>query len=363
MRLEDIMPGAIGQRLAGVDPSPVRSDLCDATVAVVGATGAVGLELLALLVELGVDPSRIRAIASESSIGRVVRAAGCEFTIRGSADAHDVDVAILATPADVSRQLAPALLADGVLVSDNSSAFRNTAPLVIPELNPGVLGTEDRLIASPNCTTTIALTGMSAILKAFAPASIEIVSYQAVSGAGLDAMRALLGETRELLEERSSEPRWLSHPVAFNAFPHESAFDPASGQCEEERKFAREAGRLLSVPAGVLSATCLRVPVLRTHTLAVRLQVSESVSESLVRERLATAGGVRLVDDGPSSHEATGRCEVLVGRVRVDPALGSSGSVIRAVVAGDQLLKGAAWNALQNAALLLRRPGNATSPG
>lgn len=362
MRLEDIMPGAIGQRLAGLDPSPVRSALGDSTVAVVGATGAVGLEVLALLIELGVEPAKIRAIASDSSVGRVVRAAGREFTIHGTADAHDVDVAILATPAEVSRHLAPVLLADGVLVSDNSSAFRDTAPLVIPELNPEVLGVEDRVIASPNCTTTIALTGMSAILKALPPASIEIVSYQAVSGAGLDAMRALLAETHDLLEERAGQPRWLSHRVAFNAFPHESTFDPASGQCEEERKFSREARRLLSGSPAGLSATCLRVPVLRTHTLVVRLELAESVSESVVREHLSSAPGVRLVGQGPSSHEATGRCEVLVGRVRVDAGTGSTGSVIRAVVAGDQLLKGAAWNAIQNAALLLqRRPRSAAT--
>lgn len=357
MRLVDIMPGAVGRRLESVDAASVGTALQTATIAVVGATGAVGLEVLALLVELGVEPARIRAIASASSVGSIVRSGGRDHEIRGLGEALEAEVAILATPAEVSRRIAPELIDAGVLVSDNSSAFRDEAPLIIPEWNPEAVRRGDRLVASPNCTTTIAVTGIAPLLATRPPISLEIVSYQAISGAGMPALHAILEESRDLLAGDAPSPRWRHHPVAFNAFPHESSLDPVSGACGEERKFVQEAGRLLRLPSASLAATCLRIPVLRTHTVAVRLRLPEACSVEMVRTRLASAPGVRLVEDGPTSHQATARAGVLVGRIRVESSTEGAGSLVRAVVAGDQLLKGAAWNALQNAALLVSATG------
>lgn len=354
MTLDSIMPGADRRRLTPALAGPVREAIAHSTIAVIGATGAVGLEALALLVELGLEPDRVIAVASDASVGREIVAGGRSHRVRGLDAARSADVAVVATPAEIARSIVPHLLDHGVLVSDNTSAFRHMAPLVLPELGIEAVSTTDRLASSPNCTTTIALTGLGPLLKTHDIRSLEIVSYQAVSGAGIHAMQALLDESADLLGGAAARPRWLDHPAAFNAFPHESPVESDAGTCAEERKFARETTRLLATPPQSLAATCLRVPVLRSHTVAARLHVAETVSAKEVRDRLRDGAGVRVVDDGPTSHDATGGCEVLVGRLRTTDAPDEAGTIIRAVIAGDQLLKGAAWNAIQNAALLRR---------
>ncbi|MEO0631357.1 MAG: aspartate-semialdehyde dehydrogenase, partial [Planctomycetota bacterium] len=321
----------------------------------VGATGAVGLEALALLIELGVRPERIIACASKRSEGDTINAGGQEFVVQSADAAARADAAVLATPAEVSRALVPELAAQGVRVSDNSWAFRQQAPLIIPEINGReVTGLLDLVVSTPNCTTTIALVGLHGLLHAFDWDTLEIVSYQAVSGAGIGAMRALLDETERVVAGEQPAPQWLDHAVAFNVFPHESAMDDASGQCEEELKFAREASRILGTDRGAFAATCMRVPVLRSHTVVARLSISEVVRASDVAEIVGATAGVRLVSGQATSIDAAGRCDVLADRIRVQPDRVRGGSVIWMMIAGDQLLKGAAWNAIQNAGLLLR---------
>jgi len=252
------------------------------------------------------------------------------------------------------------MLRRGVLASDNSSAHRRSAALVIPEINGERVARGTRLVASPNCTTAIALTAVGGLVREAGAASLEIASYQAVSGAGLGAMRALLGETEDAIGGLAARPRWLAEPAAFNAFPHESAVDEATGMSAEEAKFVAEAPLVLGDSGLHAAATCVRVPTLRTHTVAIRVRVRRSICGHRARAAIGRASGVRLVENGPSSHDAAGGCGVLVGRVRVeeDPSAsrrgGPGGTVVRLIAAGDQLLKGAAWNALQNAALLVR---------
>ncbi|MEM1071619.1 MAG: aspartate-semialdehyde dehydrogenase [Planctomycetota bacterium] len=353
MKLSEIMPGADRTRLTAALAAPVRKALANKTIAIIGATGAVGLEALALLVELGVTPHRIVPVGSVRSEGRAIQAAGQTFQIRSLEHACDADVAILATPADASRSLGPLFQEAGVLVSDNSSAFRHEAPLVIPEINPDAISKGARIVSTPNCTTTIALMGLAGVLRELTVDAIDIVSYQAVSGAGIRAMHALIDESREVVSDRHSEPRWLLHDVAFNVFPHESDLDPATGQCREERKFALETSRLLQYPPRCITATCLRVPVLRAHTVVAGVSLRDCPTTNEVAGMIGGVRGVRLADGTLNSSEATGSCEVHVDRIRVDPNPVHGGSVMRVIISGDQLLKGAAWNAIQNAAMLL----------
>jgi aspartate-semialdehyde dehydrogenase len=355
LELADIMPGATRQRLTAELAEPVRASLVGKTIAVVGATGAVGLEALALLTELGVPNDRIIASGSARSVGNQIFSGGENFRVLPVAAVERADIAVLATPAEVSSRIAPALAACGVLVSDNSSALRRSAPLVIPEINPRAAKAEDRIIATPNCTTTIALTGLAGVLHEFSCDGIEITSYQAVSGAGLTAMQSLIDESRDIVQGRPTKPRWLDHPVAFNVFPHESELDTTTGQCAEELKFAGEASRILAGTPSRFVATCLRVPVLRSHTVVARLEISEQPSPDEVAARIATTPSVEVLEKEHTSAAAAGSCNVLVSRIRVEPNAKYGGSVIRMIISSDQLLKGAAWNALQNASLLLTK--------
>ncbi len=320
----------------------------------VGASGAVGLEALALLAEVGVDPDRVIAAGSAQSAGRALDICGQRFVVHEASDRLDADAAILATPAEVSLRLAPALAARGLLVSDNSSALRHSVPLVIPEVNPWALNADDRIIASPNCTTTIALTACEGLRRAYGVRSIEITSQQAFSGAGLDAMRSLIGQTRATLGGGSYEVGASARTLAFNAYPHESALD-GDGLCTEERKFQHETARIWNDAEPWTNACCLRVPTLRSHLVVVRLRTRRPCTKQEAEEAIAASPGVVLTDSGPDARSATKRCDVLAGRVVVRESPGDGGSEVRFVAAGDQLLKGAAWNALQNLCLLIER--------
>jgi aspartate-semialdehyde dehydrogenase len=362
-RIDDLLPGMPRRRMSGAQRASLARALDGRMIAVVGATGAVGLEALALLAEAGVPSTHVHAIASDASAGSCLPYAGSGIRVGSTEDLFRLVcddrvggvIALLATPAPVSRELVPRLRSLGVPVSDNSSAFRATAPLVIPEINPGA-AVGSGLLASPNCTTTIALTAAAPIVRASGVRSIEITSYQAVSGAGLGAMRALIEETTLAVGGRRACANWLDHPAAFSVFPHESDLDSETGLCAEEAKFAYEAPRILGDARIGLAATCMRVPVLRTHTVAVRVATARPAHAAEIRRALASAPGVRTVGQGPSSLDASCLCDVLVGRVRVEPDPDGGGSVVRLIAAGDQLLKGAAWNALQNAALLAPFP-------
>lgn len=355
--VDTLMPGSPGERLGEARAAEIRERLKRRTIAVVGASGAVGLEALALLAEAGVDPDRIIAAGSARSAGRVLEAGGRRHVVRETSDSLKVDAAILATPAPISQRLAPALAAKGVLVSDNSSALRHSVPLVIPEVNAEAAGPNDRVIASPNCTTTIALTACEGLRRSFGVRSIEITSQQAISGAGLEAMQELLRQTQAACStdrEATAAADVSARPLAFNAYPHESELSE-SGLCAEELKFQRETARIWNDSCVSTGACCLRVPTLRSHLVVVRIRTQRPCTKKEAERAIAASPGVVLTESGPDARSATKRCDVLAGRVVVHESSNAGGSEVRLIAAGDQLLKGAAWNALQNLCLLFDR--------
>ncbi len=346
-RMTDAQRAWLGERMRG------RS------VAIVGGTGAVGLETLALFVEAGVDASSVHVFASERSAGREIEIDGVRWTV-GATDPGEIascDAAILALDAALSRELAPRLVERGVLVVDHSSAFRMdpATPLVIPEINGSDLAGA-RLVASPNCTTTIAMMPADAIRREFGLESMGVVSYQAASGAGLAALEGLERECRAALADDEPAAGFFPVPAAFNVFPHESAIAPGSRSSGEEVKIARESRRMWKEDSLAVEATCVRVPVFRTHTVALRLVLRSGATIAEIEGAVRAMEGVELLDSSspaPTSLGATGRCVVLAGRVKpADPTAEADGEhrVVSLVAAGDQLLKGSAWNGVQIAA-------------
>ena len=368
--LNELWPGAIGarRRMTPAENAWLRDATRGSTIGVFGATGAVGLEVLALLREIDFPAAEIRAFGSERSAGTTLAYGEANVPVEPT-DAWlqgiPLSVAVLATPTDTARALAPALRASGIPVSDNSSAFRLDpgAALVIPEINAdssahNSTGSGSALLASPNCTTTIALTAAEPVRRAWGVRALSVASYQAVSGAGLEAMRALVVNTTEFLSGATPADRF----AGFNAFPHESPVD-AEGWCEEENKLRHETARLWGIDPARVRGTCVRVPVLRTHLVAVTLHTERATDRSKAERAIREGAGVELCEHGPAALDASGRCAVQVGRVVVEDDLDGPGSVVRFVAAGDQLLKGAAWNALQNAGLLLSRARRVTRTG
>jgi aspartate-semialdehyde dehydrogenase len=333
----------------------------DLEIAVVGARGAVGSELLALLASRGVAATRVRALGRAASAGQRVPFGAQQLELRpaDTAQLSGAQLVFLAAGAEAARELAPMALDLGARVIDASSAFREDpqVPLVLPEVNGGRLRTSrSRLVASPNCTTTLAVLATDPLRRAFGLRRMVLASYQAVSGAGRRAMDELRRQTAEALAGRTTAPQVFAEPCAFNLFSHDSAVDPHSGQNLEEQKLARESARLWGDGETAIAATCVRVPVLRVHCLALQLELVRPASEEEVRAALDGAPGLAWADDRelnrfPTPARAEGRREVLIGRLRPDPSLGRErdgrGRGFGLFVAGDQLLKGAALNCLQ----------------
>lgn len=329
------------------------------SVAVVGASGAVGRELLALLAARGLRPERLlgsrdRVIETPHGTYQQTPLAQNSFT--------GVEMAFFCAPSLVAREQAAVAVDAGCLVVDNSSAFRldKAVPLVVPEVNGEALhglGDGVGLVANPNCSTIILLMAIAPLHRAFGCERLDVTTYQAVSGAGSRAMEELRRATRADLEGRHWQPTVFKEPVAFNVFSHDSEVDAETGYNGEETKIVREVAKILEDPPAV-TATCLRVPVMRSHCEAVTVTLQRSVTEAELQKALEAAPGVRILDDReanrfPTAREAVGSGEVLVGRIRPDrsrSAEDSAGTRWRSfhlLIAGDQLLKGAALNALQ----------------
>jgi aspartate-semialdehyde dehydrogenase len=330
-------------------------------VAVVGATGAVGVEILQCLEKRRFPLSEIRALASARSAGKTLPFAGKSITVTelNESSFDGVDLALFSAGGATSRKFAPIATARGAVVVDNSSAFRMDAgvPLVVPEINPETLASHHGIIANPNCAAIISITPLWPIHKRNPIRRLIISTYQAASGAGAAAMEELRESTRASLEGRAYEPKVLPHPYAFNLFSHNTRIDPATGYNEEESKVIAEARKIFGEPDLRVSATCVRVPVLRAHCVSVTFECERAISPKEVREILATAPGVRVVDDAernyfPMPKDATGEDDILVGRIRQDLS-DPSGKSISIFAAGDQLLKGAALNAVQIAERLM----------
>jgi aspartate-semialdehyde dehydrogenase len=328
-------------------------------VAVVGVTGAVGQEMLACLEKRGFPVGEVKALASSRSAGKTIRFKGGELAIAETTSASfaGVDIALMAVEADQSREFSPAAAKAGAVVIDNSSAYRMDpdCPLVIPEVNPEAARRRPKgIIANPNCSTIIMNVPVWPLHRANPVKRIIVSTYQAASGAGRPAMDELEATTRDWAAGRPVQPKVFPHQLVMNLFSHNSSLHE-NGYNTEEMKMTLETRKIFSVPDLAVAATCVRVPVLRAHCEAVTLEFTRPMRPEEATAILAQAPGVRILDDrennrSPQPLDAAGQGDVLVGRVREDLSLPGRGLMLW--VAGDQLLKGAALNAVQIAELL-----------
>ncbi len=327
-------------------------------VAILGATGAVGQELLQLLEERRFPVAELRPLASPRSAGQSLPWKGQPLTIEAVTEQafEGIDLVLASAGGSISRQWAPVAAAAGAVVIDNSSAFRLDpgVPLVVPEVNPEAAFGHAGIIANPNCTT-ILLTLALAPLAARRPLRRVVVStYQSASGAGARAMEELQRLSRTVLDGGEPVSEVLPHSLAFNLFLHNSPLQP-NGYCEEELKMLNETRKILGLPDLRLTATCVRVPVLRAHSEAVNIEFHEPFPVEEARALLAVAPGVELLENFetnrfPMPTDVTGRDPVAVGRIRQDL---SDPNALELWLCGDQIRKGAALNAIQIAELLL----------
>jgi aspartate-semialdehyde dehydrogenase len=327
-------------------------------VAVVGATGAVGAEFLSVLDRRNFPVASLRALSSVRSAGKQVHFGEETIEVEELTERSfdKIDIALFSAGGDVSREFAPIAKAAGAVVIDNSSAFRMDpdVPLVIPEINGEDVKRHRGIIANPNCTTAVALMAIYPLHRVFGVRRVFASSYQAVSGSGARAIAELKEQVAAEAESRSSTPQVYPHPIAFNVLPHVDTF-LETGYTKEEMKFQNEGRKIMHLPEFRASVTCVRVPVYRSHSVAVTAEFEKTVSVEQAREVLAKAPGLELVDEPQSNRYPTplnvaGKDNCEVGRVRLDCALENGLSFW---VCGDQLLKGAALNAVQIAELLL----------
>ncbi len=327
------------------------------TVAILGATGAVGQELLALLAERAFPIKELRLLASPRSAGVEVPWQGKKLQVQAVDEAalQGVDLVLASAGGSVSRQWAPLAVQQGAIVIDNSSAFRldPEVPLVVPEVNPAAALQHKGIIANPNCTT-ILLSLALAPLAAQRPLKRVVVStYQSASGAGARAMEELQQLSRTVLDGGEPQSEVLPYSLAFNLFLHNSPLQ-ANGYCEEELKMLYETRKIMGLDQLRLTATCVRVPVLRAHSEAVNLEFEEPFPVEEARALLSAAPGLELIEDFatnrfPMPSDVTGRDAVAVGRIRQDL---SNPNALELWLCGDQIRKGAALNAIQIAELL-----------
>jgi aspartate-semialdehyde dehydrogenase len=330
-------------------------------VAIVGATGAVGQELLRTLEQRRFPVAELHLLASARSAGKRMAFNGREIEVStlNERSFDGVDLALFSAGSGTAREFAPIAARAGAIVVDNSSAFRMdpAVPLVVPEINPQELEGHTGIIANPNCVAIVALMPMWPIHRRNHIRRATLATYQAASGAGAAAMAELQESTRAYLDGRPFEPRVLPHPYAFNVFSHDTKIDPATGYNGEETKVINESRKILGDPDIGIGVTCIRVPVLRAHAIAMTIECEHPITPDEARALLSDAPGVRVVDDPernyfPMPSDASGADEVLVGRIRRD-LCDPSGRSLALFACGDQLLKGAALNAVQIAERLL----------
>jgi aspartate-semialdehyde dehydrogenase len=326
-------------------------------VAIVGATGAVGVEMIKTLEKRNFPVGQLTLLASAKSAGKTLPFRGEPVTIKELRDDSfaGVDVALFSAGGDISRKYAAIAVKAGAVVVDNSSAFRMEAdvPLVVPEINGDDVKKHKGIIANPNCTTAITLMALYPLHQEFRVKRIFASSYQAVSGTGAQAIAELQEQVRAIAAGEPVEKKVYPHQIAFNVLPHVDGF-LESGYTKEEMKMQNEGRRIMHHPTFKASVTCVRVPVYRAHSVAVHAEFERPVSLGDAREALAKAPGLDVVDDPancayPLPLYVAERDNCQVGRLRLDCAL-ENGLVFW--VAGDQLLKGAALNAVQIAELI-----------
>ncbi len=329
-------------------------------VAVAGATGAVGGVMLRVLEERGFPVTELRPLASSRSVGMEIDFLGRSIAVRElTPDAFEgIDIALFSAGGDRSRMFAPAAVEAGAVVIDNSSAFRMDAhvPLVVPEVNEKHLEGHSGVIANPNCVAAPLVVALKPIADAVGLERVIVSSYQSVSGTGAAAIEELSTQSRGALDGDEPQPSVYPHPIAFNVLPHIGPFEE-SGYTDEETKVGNETRKMLDMPDLPVSATCVRVPVVRSHSESVQIETTEKISAQHVRELLMGAPGLVLADDPahnvyPLARASEGRDEVFIGRIREDSSH-PRGLVFWLV--SDNLRKGAATNAVQIAESLVMR--------
>ena len=329
------------------------------TVAILGATGAVGQEMMKILEERNFPVGRLVPLASKRSAGSTLKFKGKDVVIQEARDEafQGVDIVLGAAENDIAERFAPAIVKAGAVFVDNSSAFRldPNVPLVVPEINPADAKAHKGIISNPNCSTIITCTAVNA-LNAIAPIKSMIVSsYQAVSGAGAGGPIELMNEVEALREGKTYEPKVFSHQIAYNLIPQIGG-EQVDGYTSEEMKLQNEGRKIMHLPELKVSMTCVRVPVVRSHSISVALRFDKKLTVEEVRAAIAKAPGCRLVDDlgkkeYPMPLDTSGQDIVFVGRIRPDL---TDDNGICLWCCGDQVRKGAATNAIQIAELLVK---------
>jgi len=329
-------------------------------VAILGATGAVGTELLELLESRDFPVSELKLLASPRSAGRTMAFKGENLPVEvlDENSFQGVDIVLASAGGSTSKAWASKAVAAGAVVIDNSSAFRMDAsvPLVIPEVNPAAASTHRGIIANPNCTTILMAVAVWPLHQVQPVQRLVAATYQSASGAGARAMEEVKQQATAILQGETPKAEIFPYPLAFNLFPHNSKLTEL-GYCEEEMKMVNETRKIFGDSQIRITATCVRVPVLRAHSEAINLEFREPFPVEKAREILSQAPGVKLVEDWqanyfPMPFEASGRDEVLVGRIRQDI---SHPCGLELWLSGDQIRKGAALNAVQIAELLVSK--------
>jgi aspartate-semialdehyde dehydrogenase len=329
-------------------------------VAILGATGAVGTELLELLASRNFPVAELKLLASERSVGRSLRFKGEDIPVELVSDRtlENVDLVLASAGGSTSKTWASVAVEKGAVVIDNSSAFRMNpeVPLVVPEVNPLAAANHQGIIANPNCTTILMSVAIWPLHQISPIKRIVVSTYQSASGAGAKAMTEVQTQASAILQGQQPVAEVLPYPLAFNLFPHNSPLNDL-GYCEEEMKMVNETRKIFDDQQIRITATCIRVPVLRAHSEAINLEFANPFSADAAREILSHSPGVKLIEDWeknyfPMPMEATGQDDVLLGRIRQDI---SHPCGLELWLSGDQIRKGAALNAVQIAELLVEK--------
>jgi aspartate-semialdehyde dehydrogenase len=330
------------------------------SVAILGATGAVGKELLQLLESRNFPVSNLKLLASARSAGQILPFKGENLIIEAVSDRSfdNVDIVLASAGGSISKVWASKAVAAGAVVIDNSSAFRMNpeVPLVVPEVNPQAAANHQGIIANPNCTTILMALAVYPLHQVKPVQRIVAATYQSASGAGAKAMAEVTTQTSAILQGEKPVAEVFPYPLAFNLFPHNSPLNDL-GYCEEEMKMVNETRKIFGNQDIRITATCVRVPVLRAHSEAINLEFATPFAVESAREILSNSPGIKLVENWETNHfpmpiEASGQDDVLVGRIRQDI---SHACGLELWLCGDQIRKGAALNAVQIAELLVEK--------
>ena len=329
------------------------------TVAVLGATGAVGQEMIKILQERNFPVGKLLPLASARSAGKPLKFKGEDVTIEEARDEafQGVDIVLGAAENDIAKQFAPAIVKAGAVFVDNSSAFRldPKVPLIVPEINPEDVKKHQGIISNPNCSTIITVTAVNALNSISPIRTMTASTYQAVSGAGAGGPIELMNEVEAIREGKTYEPKVFSHQIAYNLIPQIGG-EQFEGYTSEEMKMQNEGRKIMHLPELKVSCTCVRVPVVRSHSISVSLHFDKHISVQEAREVIAKAPGCRLVDDlanrqYPMPLDTSDQDIVFVGRIRPDL---TDDNGLCLWCCGDQVRKGAATNAIQIAELLVK---------